>query len=330
MEYRNLGRSGLKVSEIGLGGIPIGAKVSEQEGISVITRALDLGVNFIDTSDAYGRSEEVVGKAVKGKHSQVIIATKFGIPRGERPNECGGSRYHVIEAINASLKRLGTDYVDLYYIHWPDPTTPIEETLRALDDLVRDGKVRYIGCSNFAAWLLCEALWTSKFNNLHSFVCMQSQYNLLQRHIESELVPCCQAHGISVIPWSPLARGFLTGRYQRGKPAPAGTRLASPPPRIPSHFMAKAQLFSGLPASEAHVSILSDSNFDKLEKLQEFSAEHGHNVGELAIAWLLSHSLVSSVIAGASNPEQVSANVAAASWRLTVDEITGVEEILQI
>ncbi len=329
MEYRRLGKSGLKVSEISLGtlGFGFGRGRSEQESISVIAHALDLGINFIDTADVYdaGHSEELVGKAVKGKRSKTIIATKFGIPTGEQPNDYGGSRYHVMEAIDASLKRLGTDYIDLYYIHWPDPTTPIEETLRTLGDLVRAGKVRYIGCSNFTAWQLCEAAWTSRVNNLESFVAVQSQYNLLDRHIESEVVPCCQVYGISVVPWGPLARGFLTGRYQRGKPAPARTRLGSRQSARPAYFsdiMTRARLFAGLPGSmSGYASVLSDANFDKLERLQKFSAEHGHTIGELAIAWLLSHSWVSAVIAGVSSPEQVSANVAAASWKLTAKEM---------
>lgn len=317
MEYRMLGKSGLKVSEIGLGGVDFGRRVGEQESISIITHALDLGVNFIDTADVYneGRSEEFVGKAVKGKRSEVIIATKFGMPTGEHPNEYGGSRYHIMKTIDASLKRLATDYIDLYYIHWPDPTTPIEETLRTLDSLVRAGKVRYIGCSNFSAWQLCEALWTSKVNNLEPFVVVQSQYNFLDRRIESELVPCCQAYGIGVVPWGPLASGFLTGKYQRGKPAPIGTRLASP---RPAPRLATSPFYSGRPV---FVPVLTDTNFDKLEKLQKFSAGHDHNVGELAIAWLLSHSRLTSVIAGATNPEQVSANVAAAGWRLTAQEM---------
>jgi len=316
MEYRSLGKSGLKVSEIGLGGNNFGGRIGEQESISVIRSALDLGINFIDTADIYsgGHSEECVGKAVKGKRSEVIIATKVAGPMGELPNDRGASRYHIVKALEASLKRLNTDYIDLYYIHMPDATTPIEETLRTLDNLVRAGKVRYIGCSNFAAWQLCEALWTSRANNLESFIVIQSQYNLLERGIELELVPCCQAYGISVIPWGPLASGFLTGKYQRGKPPPAGTRLAAsqPAPRQPP---------AGFPAGRPMFRpVLTDTNFDKLEKLQKFAVEHGHTVGELAIAWLLSHPWLSSVIAGATNPEQVSANVAAASWKLTAQE----------
>jgi aryl-alcohol dehydrogenase-like predicted oxidoreductase len=329
MEYRRLGRSGLKVSEISLGTLGFGFERgrSEQESVSIIAKALDLGINFLDTADVYdaGHSEEIVGKAVKGKRSEVIIATKFGIPTGDRPNDYGGSRYHVMAAIEASLKRLGTDYIDLYYMHWPDPTTPIEETLRALDDLVRAGKIRYIACSNFTGWQLCEAAWISRVNNLASFVAVQSQYNMLERGIESEVVPCCQLHGLSVVPWRPLAGGFLTGRYGRGKPAPAGTRVGSPSPGrtgSSSDVMTRARLYAGLPGSTPPLaSLLSDANFDKLERWQKFAAERGHTMGELAIAWLLSHAWVSAIIAGVSSSEQVSANVAAAKWKLTAEEM---------
>lgn len=309
MEYRRIGKSGLKVSEIGLGANSFGGRASEAESISAIHLALELGVNFIDTADVYadGHSEEVVGKAVKGKRSDVIIATKFGNPQSVKPNQQGGSRSFIMLAVNASLKRLDTDYIDLYYIHMPDPATPVEETLRTLDDLVRTGKVRYIGCSNFAAWQLCEALWTSKANNLESFVAVESRYNLLDRRIESELVPCCRAYGIGVIPWYPLAAGFLTGKYQRGKPARGGTRLTDPRSRLKEHF--------------------TETNYDKLEKLQAFAAEHGHTVGELAIAWLLSHPWISSVIAGVRNTEQLSANMAAMAWKLTAEDIGQLDKI---
>lgn len=307
MEYRKLGSSGLMVSEVGLGGNNFGGRVGEQDSIAIINHALDLGVNFIDTADMYsqGRSEELVGKAVKGKRSEAIIATKFGMPMGERPNQSGGSRYYIMKAVDASLRRLNTDYIDLYYIHRPDPMTPIEETIRALDGLVRAGKVRYIGCSNFTAWQLCEALWTSKVNNLESFVVVQVQYNLLDRHIESELVPCCQAYGVGVIPWGPLASGFLTGKHERGKAPLSGTRLADPRSR------------SG--------QVLNDASFDKLDTLRAFTAQHGHSVGELAVAWLLSHPYLNSVIAGATKTEQLSKNVAAAGWKLTAEEVAELE-----
>lgn len=309
MEYRKLGNSGLKVSEIGLGGDTFGRWADEQTSIAIINHALDLGINFIDTADVYGgrgQSEEFIGKVVKGKRSQVFIATKFRTAIGEGPNEGGGSRHHIMSAVDASLRRLNTDHIDLYQIHSPDSTTPIEETLRALDDLVHAGKVRYIGCSNFAAWQLCEALWISKVNNLHSFVTEQPQYNLIDRHIEQDLIPCCQTYGIGVIPYYPLAAGFLTGKYRRGEAPPAGSRFNSEP---------------------SYTQILSDANFDKLDKLQTFASQRGHSVTELAIAWLLSHPWVSTVIPGATKIEQVSANVTAVEWKLTANEVAQLEKI---
>jgi aryl-alcohol dehydrogenase-like predicted oxidoreductase len=218
MNFRTLGHSDLEVSEIGLGCNTFGWAIDEKTSIAVIGRALDLGVNFIDTADMYdqGRSEESVGRALKGRRSQVVLATKFGYPMGDDPGDRGGSRSYVLRAVEASLRRLQTDYIDLYQFHLPDPDTPIEETLRALDDLVLAGKVRYIGCSNFSATQLREALSASSAKALASFVTTQSRYNLIDRRIERELVPVCQEHGVGVIPWGPLAGGFLTGKYCRG------------------------------------------------------------------------------------------------------------------
>jgi aryl-alcohol dehydrogenase-like predicted oxidoreductase len=294
-----------------------GGPIGEQESLSVIHRALDLGINFIDTADAYqsGRSEELVGKGIKGKRSKVVLASKFGCPTGESPNECGNARIHIMEAIDASLKRLGTDHIDLYYVHWPDPTTRIEETLQTLDTLVQSGKVRYIGCSNFTAWQLCEALWISKTRNQAPFVAVQSRYNLLNRNVEAELVPCCQAYGVGIIPWGPLAEGALTGKYTRGSQAPAGTRLGhKEQAAVHNDFFLKLT-----PPS------LDDIDFERVEKFKEFAAERGHTLTELAIAWLLSHPWLSSVISGATKPEHLSANVAAAEWKLTPQEVALLE-----
>ena len=316
MEYRNLGGSELKVSEVGLGGDTFGRDIDEQATIAIINHALDIGINYIDTADAYGwggRSEELIGKAVKGKRSQFIIATKFGVgvsedaPQGTL-KEGLGSRDYVMKAVDASLKRLDTDYIDLYQLHHPDPTTPIEETLRALDELVRSGKVRYIGCSNFASWELCEALWVAEMAGLNSFISIEPRYNLLDRDIEGELVPCCQAYNIGVIPWYPLAAGFLTGKYRRGEEIPSGTRFSTNP--------------------RMYGRMLNDANFDKLDKLTEFASEQGHSVAELAIAWLVSHPWVSTVIAGVTKTEQVSANVTAANWKLTTDEMAELDKAL--
>jgi aryl-alcohol dehydrogenase-like predicted oxidoreductase len=309
MEYRRLGNSGLRVSELGLGANNFGWWADEQTSIAVINHALDMGINYIDTADMYdrGRSEEFVGKALKGKRANVVIATKFATPMGEGPNDKGGSRHYIMKAVEASLKRLQTDYIDVYQMHNPDTETPIEETLYALDDLVHAGKVRYIGCSNFAAWQLCEALWTSTANHLHSFVTVQVRYNVLERSIETELVPCCRKYGIGVIPWGPLAGGFLTGKYQQGEQAPADARLAKPV-GIYSH-------------------IFTDSNWNKLSKLKALAAVHGHTIAELAIAWLRAKPWITSVIAGARTVEQLSANLPAMQWKLTDGEIAEIDNI---
>jgi aryl-alcohol dehydrogenase-like predicted oxidoreductase len=307
MEYRRLGKSGLRVSELGLGANNFGWWADEPTSIAVIDHALDLGINYIDTADMYdrGRSEEFVGKALQGKRDHVIIATKFAHPMGDEPNDKGGSRYYIMKAVEASLRRLQTDYIDVYQMHVPDRETPIEETLRALNDLVQSGKVRYIGCSNFAAWQLCEALWTSKVNHLHAFMTVQVRYNILERGIEAELLPCCREYGIGVIPWGPLAGGFLTGKYHQGKSAPVDARLANPV-AIYSH-------------------IFTDENWKRLAALKAFAAERGHTIAELAIAWLLAKPWISSVIAGARTVEQLSANMPAMQWKLTDDDITEVE-----
>ena len=311
MEYRRLGSSGLKVSEIGLGGNNFGWYADEQTSIEVIHHALDLGVNYIDTADMYdrGTSEAFIGKALKGKRSQVILASKFGHPMGDGPNERGGSRYYMLNAIENSLKRLMTDYIDLYQIHIPDPTTPIEETLRAFEDLIRSGKVRYIGCTNFPAWQLCEALWTSKSCNLTSFVTIQSRYNILERQIEKELVPCCQAYNIGIIPWGPLAGGFLTGKHSRGMKPELYGKQPKPPPLYNPIFL--------------------ETNWDKITKLEQFASECGHKPADLAVAWLLSKPYISTVIAGVRTKEQVSANLAASEWRLTAEELNEIESCIK-
>ena len=313
MEYRNLGNSGLKVSVLGLGANNFGWWIDEQHSTAVINHALELGINFIDTADVYGegRSEEYIGRTLKGRRTKVLIATKFGIEMGEGVNDRGGSRYYIMRAVEASLKRLGTDYIDLYQMHRPDPTTPIEETLRALDDLVRAGKVRYIGCSNFAGWQISEALWTSSVNKLNSFVTVQTRYNFFERQIEQELVPCCEAHGVGVIPWGPLAGGFLTGKYRRGDQPPAPVAGKRP---------AKAFI-------ELYNPVMTDTNWERLGRLDALAKTCGHKVSELAIAWLLSHSWVSTVIPGATTPAQLDENVVAANWKLTVQEVAKVGQI---
>lgn len=311
MEYRRLGSSGLEVSAVGLGTNNFGGRIDSDASVAVVQRALESGINFIDTANIYGggRSEEHIGRAIKGKRGQVVLATKFGGPLGEGPNRRGGSRQNIMVCVEESLRRLNTDYIDLYQLHFPDQGTPIEETLRALDDLLRQGKVRYIGSSNFASWQLCEAAWTARTGHLAPFISEQAEYNLLNRRLEREVIPFCQAYKIGVIPFFPLASGFLTGKYRPGAAPPAGTRLAGN-----ERMRARA---------------LTDKNFAILEKLEQFAGERGRPVGELAIAWLLAQPQVASVIAGATSPGQVTANVKAAEWRLSADEARAVSKLVE-
>ena len=311
MEYRQLGSSGLKVSTVGLGTNNFGGRIDAERSAAVLRQCIDEGINFIDTANIYGRSvsEQHIGETVKGVRSQVLIATKVSGGMGDGPNDKGNSRYHIMEQVEASLRRLQTDYIDLYQIHFTDPSTPIEETLRALDDLVCQGKVRYIGCSNFAAWQVCEAYWTSKALNLNAFVSVQPEYSMLNREVERELIPFCEAYNVGVIPYFPLAGGFLTGKYQQGQPVPEGTRFAG--------------------NERAQQRTLTEKNFAFLSRMESFAEERGHPIVELAIAWLLGKSIVSSVIAGATRPEQVTANAKAADWHLTPEEMEEVGRILR-
>ena len=311
MEYRKLGSSGLQVSVVGLGTNNFGGRIDEAQSVAVVRQALDEGINFIDTANIYGRgvSEERIGVALKGLREDVLIATKVSGAMGDGPNSKGNSRHHIMEQVDASLSRLQTDYIDLYQMHFPDSSTPIEETLRALDDLVHQGKVRYIGCSNFSAWQTCEAIWTSRSLNMIPFVSVQPEYSMLSRGVEKELIPFCKEYNLGVLPYFPLASGFLTGKYRRGEPVPDGTRLAS--------------------NARAQERTLTDANFAMLERLENFAEEQGHPMVELAIAWLLSNSSVSSVIAGATKTDQVIANAKAAGWQLTESDMEEVANILK-
>ena len=309
MEYRRLGNSGLQVSAVGLGTNNFGGRMEAEPAARVVDEAIELGINFIDTADIYSKhlSEEYIGRAVKGKRQQVLIATKLAGSIGEGPNDRGASRQHIMQAVEESLQSLDTDYIDLYQVHFPDASTPIEETLRALTDLVREGKVRYIGCSNYAAWQVAEAVWTSRTEHLESFVSVQPHYNLLNREAEKELVPFCSQYNMGILPYYPLAAGFLTGKYRRGQAPPEGTRLAGG--RMGARW-------------------LTDDNFDVLERLETFAAERERPMVELAISWLLARRQVSSVIAGATKPEQVQANAKAAEWHLTPKEMEEIDRIM--
>jgi aryl-alcohol dehydrogenase-like predicted oxidoreductase len=309
VEYRNVGRSGLQVSVAGLGCNNFGMRIDKEQTAAVVHHALDLGVTLFDTADIYGgtRSEEFLGAALGERRKNVVVATKFVGPVGEGPLNRGASRRHVFDAVENSLRRLGTDWIDLYQIHFPDVTTPIEETLRALDDVVRQGKVRYIGCSNFAAWQVVQAQWTARMEHFVPLISAQSEYNLLNRRIERELVPACQEYGLGILPYFPLASGFLSGKYRPGEKPPEGTRLAAWGPRGEE--------------------VLSERNFAILDRLEQFAQARGKTVLDLAIGWLASHPYVPSVIAGATKPEQVEENVKAAEWRLTPEEMSEIDGI---
>jgi len=309
MEYRNVGRSGLAVSVAGLGCNNFGMRIDKEQTAAVVHRALELGVTLFDTADIYGgtRSEEFLGAALGDRRKNVVVATKFVGPVGEGPLNRGASRRHVFDAVENSLRRLGTDWIDLYQIHFPDVTTPIEETLRALDDLVKQGKVRYIGCSNFAAWQVVEAQWTARTEHFVPLISAQSEYSLLNRRIERELVPACQEYELGILPYFPLASGFLSGKYHPGEKPPEGTRLAAWGPRGEE--------------------VLSERNFAILGALEQFAEARGKSVLDVAIGWLASHPYVPSAIAGATKPEQVEENVKAAEWRLTPEEVSEIDGI---
>lgn len=309
MEYKNLGRSGLQVSVAGLGCNNFGMRCDKDQSAAVVHKALELGVTFFDTANIYGggKSEEFLGGALEGRRHEVVVATKFVGPVGQGPLNRGASRRHIFQAIEASLRRLGTDYIDLYQIHFPDVTTPMEETLRALDDLVHQGKVRYIGCSNFAGWQVVEAQWTARSLGLSPLVSAQNEYNLLDRCIERELAPACAAGGLGVLPYFPLASGFLTGKYRPGEPPPKDTRMAV--------------------WGQRGQDILSSRNFEALEKLEAFAQSRDRTMLELALGWLASHPYVPGVIAGATKPEQVEQNVKAVEWKLTAEEMSEVDAL---
>lgn len=310
MQVRNLGASGLRVSIIGLGCNNFGMRIDQAQTRMVVDAALDCGVNFFDTADIYGgsKSEVFLGDALKGRRDKAVLATKFANPMGEGAYLRGGARRYIVKAVEDSLKRLHTDHIDLYQMHVPDADTPIDETLRALDDLVRSGKVLYIGNSNFSGWQIADADWTARAAGLERFVSAQNNFSLLERGAEREVLPACERFGIGLLPFFPLASGFLTGKYQRGEPPRQGTRLAA----------------WGARGAAA----LSDRNFDRLEALEAWAEQRGRRILDLAFAWLLGHPAVSSVIAGATTPEQVQANARCAEWILTPEEVVEVRALI--
>jgi len=309
MQYRSLGNSGLQVSAIGLGTNQFGGKVDQAGVNNIIDGAIDVGINFIDTADVYtkGNSESTLGVALKGKWHKVIMGTKVVSPMGEGPNDRGASRYHIQEGVEASLRRLQTDHIDLYQMHRWDDKTPIEETLRTLDDLVRSGKVRYIGASNYAAWQLARANLLAEVRGWTPFVSIQNHYHMFERAQEQEMIPFCNAHNVGILPYFPLAGGFLTGKYKRNEPAPAGSR---------GENNAYVQRY------------MTDSNYNKVEKMTAWAEERGHSMADLAHAWLLAQPQVSSVISGATKVDQVQSNAKGADWLLSAEELATVNGIL--
>ena len=308
MKVRRLGNSGLKVSVVGLGCNNFGMRIDADQTQAVVDAAIDAGITLFDTADIYGgtKSEEFLGRALGKRRREIVLATKFGMRVGGDPKKQGGARKWIMQAVEDSLTRLGTDYIDLYQHHQPDPDTPVDETLRALDDLVTQGKVRYLGNSNYTGWQIADADWTAAGQS--RFVSAQNLYSLLERDVEREVLPACEHFGLGFLPYFPLASGLLSGKYQRGEPPPEGTRLAA--------WGARGQ------------QAMSDANFDKVEALTKWSGERGHTILELAFAWLLGHEVVSSVIAGATTPEQVKTNAATVDWVLTPEEVDEVGKLV--
>lgn len=311
MEYKTLGRAGVKVSSLCLGTMMFGGPTNEKDSIRIIHRAMDAGINFLDTANVYnvGESERVIRKAVGEDREKWVIATKVHGSMGDDVNESGSHRFHIMSAVEASLKRLGTDHIDVYYLHRWDASTRIAESLRALDDCVRQGKVRYIACSNFEAWRVCESLWTSKQQELEEFVCVQPLYNIVNRDIEVELLPFCQKYGVGVVPYSPLARGVLSGKYLSGKKPPKGSRAARQDRRILQ-------------------TELREESFEVAQKLIPLAEAHGKTLTQFALAWVLANPTITSVIIGPRTMEQLEDNLGCLDCAVTEDDEKAVDQLV--
>ncbi|MGC5022122.1 aldo/keto reductase [Micromonospora sp. DT47] len=314
MTYRRLGNSGLVVSVVGVGCNNFGRKLDLDGTRAVVDAALDAGITFFDTADIYGEpqggSEELLGQALKGRRDDVVLATKFGMDmHGMNGPDFGarGSRRYIARAVEASLRRLGTDHIDLYQMHEPDPGTPIDETLAALDDLVRAGKVRYLGNSNFAGWQIADADWVASSNGRARFISAQNHYSLLERSVETEVIPACERFGLGMLPFFPLANGLLTGKYKRNEAPPAGSRLSG---------------------GGRYAQRLAAADWDTIEAIESYAAERGLSVLQVAIGGLAARPAVTSVIAGATTPEQVRANAAAGTWQPTDEDLDALDAIL--
>jgi aryl-alcohol dehydrogenase-like predicted oxidoreductase len=309
MIRRAFGKTDLMVSALGLGCNNFGTRLDLEKTRNVIDSAIEAGINFFDTADVYGDrggSETLLGATLGTRRKDVILATKFGLPMDDEGRLAGGSRRYVLSAVEASLKRLKTEWIDIYYLHRPDPATPIDETLAALDELARQGKVRFAGCSNLPGLQLADATEVARTKKIAPFVAAQDEYNLLSREIETSLVPVIERLGLALVPYFPLASGLLTGKYRKGQPMPTGTRLSDP--RFSARFA-------------------NEQNFEVVDRLAAFCAERGRTMLELALGWLLARPFVASVIAGATAPEQVHQNADALGWQLTADEIAAVDWI---
>ncbi|MCX7380601.1 MAG: aldo/keto reductase [Alphaproteobacteria bacterium] len=310
MEIRNLGKSGLRVSAIGLGCNNFGARIDLEQTRAVIHKAFDLGITLFDTADVYGErggSETCMGQVMGDRRKEIVLATKFCMPMSDDGRKQGASRRYIMAAVEDSLRRLKTDYIDLYQLHNIDPLTPIAETLRALDDLVRSGKVRYVGCSNLPSWQVVEAAWTAKSMGLNAFVSCQDEYSLVKRDAERELMPAARAYGLGLLPYFPLASGLLTGKYRRNAPMPDNSRLTTTA-RLADRY-------------------LTDRNWAIAEKLIDYAESRGHTALELAFSWLLARAPVASVIAGATKPEQLEQNVKAGGWKMTEEDLAEIDRI---
>ncbi len=310
MEQRTLGRSGLLVSAVGLGCNNFGGRTDFDGSKAVIHKALDLGITLFDTADIYankGGSENVIGQVLGDRRKDIVLATKFCGPMDDAGKLKGASRRYIMSAVEASLKRLKTDWIDLYQVHMVDPLTPMEETLRALDDLVTQGKVRYLGLSNHKAWQVVEAEWIARRDGLERFVSCQDEYSLIVRDAEKELIPAMNAYGIGLLPYFPLASGMLTGKYKRNAPMPEKSRL--------SYVQNLADRY------------LTDANWQTVERLTDFAAKRGKSILDLAFSWLACRPPTASVIAGATRPEQLEQNVKAADWKLTAEEMAEIDKL---
>jgi aryl-alcohol dehydrogenase-like predicted oxidoreductase len=311
MELRNLGRSGLRVSLVGLGCNNFGMRLDANQTADVVNAALDAGITLFDTADMYGSrgdSERFLGKALGAKRSEIVLASKFGMAMDDEGIKIGAARRYIMQAVEDSLSRLGTDWIDLYQLHQFDPLTPIDETLRALDDLIRDGKVRYVGSSNLPAWRSTEAEFIARELGTNKFISCQEEWNVLNRAIEQDVVPMMETYGLGMLPYFPLASGLLTGKYKKDS-MPEGARLTDMP-----RF--------------ANRGYVTEANFAKVERLENFANQRGHSVLELAFSWLAAQKVTGSVIAGATKSEQIKSNVAAANWKMTAEELAEIDELL--